>query len=267
MNNPIALCVDRNPFESIEKLIPLVAGVGFAGIEWHEGGMEERWTNSETAATIRDLSRKSELACQYHAPYAESFDLGQEEGALRAPDSVAGVIAHMLDRADRLGARLVTTHVGSCPPEANRSEALQTIVEGIRIVSPELEKRGIRLALENLTPGSSDMPLGTLAEDFDVLMASIPSEWVGQTIDVAHAYLCGNLLDFLARPLDRLFNVHLHDNHGESDEHLPVGKGNIPLDEVLGRLSEVGYRGPMTFEFLTEADVYLDAIGRVRCCN
>lgn len=30
--------------------------------------------------------------------------------------------------------------------------------------------------------------------------------------------------------------VHLHDNHGESDEHLGLGLGTIPLDEVCQAL-------------------------------
>lgn len=32
--------------------------------------------------------------------------------------------------------------------------------------------------------------------------------------------------------------VHLHDDHGETDEHLPLGNGTIPLDEILSALNQ-----------------------------
>ena len=267
MNNPIAICIDRNPFGSIEQLIPLVAKVGFTAAEWFEMGIEERWTDPATAAIIRKLSRENELICQYHAPYEASFDLGHEDGAPRTAKSVAKVVAHMLDRADRLGTRLVTSHLGTCPSGEDRSQALQTVMEGILLIAPELERRRIRLALENHTPSCIASSLGDRVEDFEMLMANIRSGWVGQTVDVAHAHLNHNLEDFLARPFGRVFNMHLHDNHGETDEHLPLGKGTIPWDEVLSRISESAYHGPLTLEFLTDAESYLNAIGRIRCCN
>jgi sugar phosphate isomerase/epimerase len=32
--------------------------------------------------------------------------------------------------------------------------------------------------------------------------------------------------------------VHLHDNHGVTDEHLGLGEGNVPLQETLGALEK-----------------------------
>jgi len=32
--------------------------------------------------------------------------------------------------------------------------------------------------------------------------------------------------------------VHIHDNHGETDEHLGLGKGNIPLEAVFSDLKK-----------------------------
>ena len=31
---------------------------------------------------------------------------------------------------------------------------------------------------------------------------------------------------------DRLKEFHIHDNHGKSDEHLPVGRGMFPFREL-----------------------------------
>ena len=53
MNNPIMISVDHNPFGSIDKLLSLVAGVGFAGMEWLETGPKEVWSEPAVAEEIR----------------------------------------------------------------------------------------------------------------------------------------------------------------------------------------------------------------------
>ena len=37
----------------------------------------------------------------------------------------------------------------------------------------------------------------------------------------------------------RIIHVHLHDNSGERDEHLPVGAGTVPWRRVLPKLPRV----------------------------
>jgi sugar phosphate isomerase/epimerase len=54
---------------------------------------------------------------------------------------------------------------------------------------------------------------------------------------------------------DRLAHVHMHDNHGKEDEHLPLGKGNIDTHKVIRLLKEVNYDRTITFEvFSSHAD-------------
>ncbi len=267
MNNPIAICVDRNPFKNLEQLISIIGSLGFAAVEWLEPGPEERWTTPETAGEILRLSRQKELRAQYHAPYVDAFDLGRQDDGPRAPESVALTLAHMLDRAERIGAHLMTAHLGTCAPAFDRAEALCHVMEGIRLIAPELEKRRIRLALENHTAAFLERPLGDRPEDFDYLLGNIRSEWVGQNIDIGHAHVNGHIDEFLSRALDRVFNMHLHDNHGESDEHLALGRGTAPWETVFSRLAGACYRGPFTLEFLSEAEDYLAAIGRIREAN
>jgi len=254
MNNPIFVCADQSPFGPTEKLISMVAGLGFSGIEWHENSALEEWSSPEASEKIRADMRKRELLNQYHGPFQDSFDLGQVDGVMRTSDSVALVLAHVLDRADRLDARVVTTHLGTCAPGADRAEAMCNIAEGIRQIVPQLEGRRIRLALENHTGVFLDSPLGDCPEDFDWLFSNIQSEWVGQNIDIGHAHIQGQIEEFLSRPLDRLMNVHMHDNDRSSDQHLPMGKGTVEWKDVLKRLSASCYSGPLTFEFFDDVD-------------
>ncbi|MDD2912760.1 MAG: TIM barrel protein, partial [Candidatus Bipolaricaulis anaerobius] len=47
---------------------------------------------------------------------------------------------------------------------------------------------------------------------------------------------------------ERLVHVHLHDNRGERDEHLPLGRGSLPWRAAWAALSSAGYRGPIVLE-------------------
>ena len=267
MNNPIFLCVDRNPLGAFDELVGAIAGLGFAGIEWFEVNEDAPWTNPVCAPVLRRLMRQHELTAQYHAPYEASFDLAVKEDAWRTPEEIAGVVSQALARAEALGARLMTLHLGTCPKDADRSEGLRRVAEGVRRALPEAARRGIRLALENHTPTVLEGPLGDRPEEMDWIMAALQSEWIGRTLDLGHAHIHGHLDAFLARSLDRVLNLHLHDNHGETDEHLPLGAGDVPWDRVLRQVARAPYNGPITLEFLAEPEQYEQAIELIRSCN
>jgi sugar phosphate isomerase/epimerase len=267
MDNPIAVCVDRNPFSSLDALVEAVAQVGFARVEWFETGSADPWSGPKTAPRLRALVKRHKLTPQYHGPYEAPFDLSRDGETLRPPQAIAAMISTILDRAERLDASLVTLHLGSCPAGVGRVAALGNAVAGIRLAIPELERRRMRLALENHTQAIISDSLGDHPGDFDRLMAELRSPWIGRTLDIGHAHINNHLEEFLRQPFDRMFNIHLHDNLGAEDQHLPVGEGTIPWGAILPRIAREGYRGPLTFEFFAQPSTYLRAMTTVRAAN
>ena len=267
MDNLIAVCIDRNPLDTLDALVEMAASIGFAAMEWFETGVEAPWSAEPTARRLRVLMRRHEMGAQYHAPYEPPFDLAGDGDTLRGPESVSRVLSEVICRAECLGARLTTVHLGTCPPGADQAEALRNVMEGVLAAVPELEKRRMHLALENHTPAFLDAPVGHSPEEFDWLMEHIQSEWVGRTLDIGHAHIAGRIDDFTARPFDRVFNVHLHDNNGVSDQHLPLGQGTVPWGRVLAQLAGTYHKGPLTFEFLTRPSEYTEIIRRIRKCK
>lgn len=61
---------------------------------------------------------------------------------------------------------------------------------------------------------------------------------LGTVLDVGHANTCGSLDAFLAN--QDISHVHLHDNKGDSDEHLPLGRGSIEFGPVLEMIETKG---------------------------
>ena len=88
-------------------------------------------------------------------------------------------------------------------------------------------------------------------EVFVQIIERIGSNKISCCLDVGHVH-CSS-----AVPVDRwvdvlgshIGHVHLHDNNGESDQHLPLGKGSIPLlDTINAILKRAGKDIPFVLE-------------------
>jgi len=96
----------------------------------------------------------------------------------------------------------------------------------------EAEELGLTLAIENVFEDSPG-PLKVLLEEID-------SPYFRFCFDTGHYHV------FNKTPLPDWFNalgkymveVHLHDNHREMDEHLPIGEGNFDFDQFFKLLSQ-----------------------------
>ena len=67
----------------------------------------------------------------------------------------------------------------------------------------------------------------------------------------------------LARALaGRLRELHIHDNHGKSDEHLPVGRGTFPFRELKRLLKTMD-----NLYFTAEASSESSARDTLKCAS
>jgi len=54
---------------------------------------------------------------------------------------------------------------------------------------------------------------------------------------------------------DLLGEIHIHDNHGTADEHLPVGEGSFPFRELFAMIRERKFKPILTVESHSEKDL------------
>lgn len=88
----------------------------------------------------------------------------------------------------------------------------------------------VRYHVENML----EWDAGLLAEVID----AIDDPRVDVCLDIGHCH-CNSRetpMSWIERLGRRIGWVHLHDNHGQSDEHLALDQGTIPMDEVCGAL-------------------------------
>jgi len=50
---------------------------------------------------------------------------------------------------------------------------------------------------------------------------------------------------------DKIIHIHWHDNHGRTDEHLPIGDGLINHKNIIKALKSIEYNRTITLEVFT----------------
>ena len=137
--------------------------------------------------------------------------------------------------------------------EESRNIFLRNFTDAMKELTQFAATKKVNLMLENAPPanGSKRSPLESI-ECFSHVMKAVPA--LKFHLDVAHAFIenrMNGVRDYINAFSDRLAHVHVHDNHGKWDEHLPLGKGKVDFRKVVRFLKEIKYDRTVTFEVFT----------------
>jgi len=77
---------------------------------------------------------------------------------------------------------------------------------------------------------------------------SFANDKVKMTIDINHSNLNEDIISVCHNCKDLIANIHVSDNHGEYEEHLLPGMGNIPIKQVMQEMRKCNYNGPCNLE-------------------
>lgn len=221
----------KEPFpKQIEELRE--AGFDYAEVDLTHVHLEPPKLREQAA----DLARKIPLETAHYPPSKfTNADLARFVG--------------FIDALVPVGTRTFNVHF----LEARTGPAVspEAKISWLRDLVKAADDRGAVVTLENL-----DEPPELLRRALD----AIPD--LRYCLDVGHAHLDGRVdgghvyLDALG---NRLGLTHVHDNHGghgkAGDEHLPFGKGTVPLERDVAAIKAAGYDGRATLEiFVGTAD-------------
>ncbi|MCE5281732.1 MAG: sugar phosphate isomerase/epimerase [Deltaproteobacteria bacterium] len=119
---------------------------------------------------------------------------------------------------------------------------LDNSLETWRTLLSTLRGTGTIIALENVYETGPDQ--------LRPLIDALDSPQVRFCFDTGHANTFGRVppADWMDALGGVLGEIHLHDNHGSADEHLPVGEGSFPFGEFLGILRARGLKPILTLE-------------------
>jgi sugar phosphate isomerase/epimerase len=241
-----------NPVEPVPKQIGVIKRFGFdyAEIGIEEPGATPRIVTQQQPEILSALA-KSGMFAVGHTAYWVGFGSSHEkvrEGWVQEGKD-------MISTASHLGISLLNFHfysrLGSVGRTENSREVfIQNFTNSMLELGRFASQNGITLMLENV-PSEEGHPLESLA-CFSQVMSAVPE--LKFHFDIAHAFIENRMKgvkEYLDAFGDRLAHIHMHDNHGKVDEHLPLGRGKIDVRKVVRLLRDYGYDKTITFEVFT----------------
>ena len=136
---------------------------------------------------------------------------------------------------------------------------LENSLETWRGLLDHVRGTGTIIALENVYERN--------AHQLRLLLEGLASPQVRFCFDTGHANAFGGVSpgEWMETLGAYLGEIHIHDNHGTADEHLPVGEGTFPFAELFGILRERKLGPILTVESHSENNLWkmLDNIRRM----
>ncbi|MFQ5909375.1 MAG: sugar phosphate isomerase/epimerase family protein [Thermoplasmata archaeon] len=174
-----------------------------------------------------------------HAPLSD-INIGSLNPGIRK--EVLDQLVEVVMIAHQLGVERVTMHPGFLSPItfSRRELAVAAVRDSVEEIERRTKGSGVLKCIENMPV--SFMTLFTEPEE--ILDLTDGTSFM-LCLDVGHANTTGNLPEYLQH-WRRFGSVHVHDNRGRADEHLPTGEGDIDFRMVLDKLKD--FKGDFVIE-------------------
>ena len=158
-------------------------------------------------------------------------DIGSQDRELR--QEAIDWIEKSIDLCQLFKPKYIGIHCGT---------AKQYTIESTQRLAKFAQERGIKLGLEC----GGEYKVKILKE----MVISAKEKNLGILIDVGHCWEGGeDPAQAIKEAGEYLFGLHIHDNHGKSDEHLVLGEGTINWEELIKSLrNNVPYEGVFMME-------------------
>ena len=216
--------------------------LGYSGWEIVNEGRQR--LSVETPPLAEEIVETTNLVITVHLPYSDLnlASMNQpiwEETVRQMKDCIS------LAR-DFCG--LAVVHPGYLSPLGKQmpDRAWEQNILGLSTICDHAAEFGMRIAVENML--NIESMLGRTPDEIRGMIETVGRDNLGFVFDVGHANTNGNVEEFFALR-GEMIHVHIHDNKGARDEHLPVKGGNVNWRKV-GKALE-GYDGRLVTEART----------------
>jgi sugar phosphate isomerase/epimerase len=180
----------------------------------------------EEATAVMNTLRGAGIRSTIHAPFMD-LNPGSFEPLLR--QATIHRFKQVLDAAAIIQPDVIVMHPGydRWRYGDRQTDWLELALPVFELVDQRATEIGCKVAIENIFDEEPSV--------LKALVEAIDSPRVGHCFDVGHWNLFHtvSMAEWFAELGERIIHVHVHDNHGLSDDHLPLGDGMIDFDEYF----------------------------------
>jgi sugar phosphate isomerase/epimerase len=180
--------------------------------------------------------------------------LGSPYGSIR--EACLSEFRRSLRAANQIGAAVMNLHYSKSPSFCPKEKTIEWHVEVLRRLCDEAASVGVTIVMEHIPRGGSEQ-----LENIAAIMATVPP--LRFHLDSGHAKLergYDRWDEYLDRLGHKLLHVHLSENDGTADQHLPLGaapRSATDWPKHIKKLKATGYDGTITLEVFSEHREYL----------
>ncbi len=235
------------PYKLRKKYLPRIYELNIAPEFYFEGPDFKNFDYGELEEIARKIKSMG-VSPSIHAPFLDTNLSAQDEEIVRI---VNERIFKTLEFAKILNATGIVIHPGYDPFRYNGMEEswFKNISRNLEPILKKAEELKIYLAVENIFEHDFSN-LKKLIEHFD-------SPFLGHCFDTGHFNIFArtSLSDWLNEMGRYFMALHIHDNMGFKDDHIPVGEGSFPFKYFVAHLPEKNLRW-ITMEMHDEEEVH-----------
>jgi sugar phosphate isomerase/epimerase len=216
------------PFPMLLENLEGILQIGLQPEIYFSSKTLDRLSGKDVERVSQKLRQKN-ISVTFHAPFMD-LSPGAVDDKIR--EVTAFRFSQVMDLVPYFHPRAIVFHPGYDRWRFDSDVALW--LEGSLLTWKPLAERAeilsVRLALENVFEENPSI-LWRLLE-------AIPSPSLGYCLDTGHGHLFSKvpIVQWIEVLGPRLVEVHLHDNHSQADEHLPVGYGEINFADIFSSL-------------------------------
>ena len=239
---------NQTAFSALTIIQPFEYAVenGFDAFEWFPDkkdsgeGWEESDLDAETRRYIKHVSLEHDIRLSVHTPW--------QVNPLK-PNARERLLEN-LEFARDIGAANLNIHLYT-------DQGIDAFVEAILPFIRRLAQEGINLSIEN-TPVTGPEAFNKLFENL-LSLKSTDTDCVGMCPDIGHANLCSATQNDYLKFMDMLdpqvpiIHIHMHENYGDYDSHLPLftgpaGRDASGIEGLIERLKKQNFSGCIILE-------------------
>jgi sugar phosphate isomerase/epimerase len=266
------------------ELLGQIAESGFEAVEiFGTRGHFDYTTKQEVQAMASALAQHRLALASLHAPTSRDLSATREGGSPLSITEVERVrrveamdeLKRVIDVAEDLPYSRLILHMGG-PRETADPRKRDAAFSSLEHLVLHAHHRGVTIAVENTTSEMGDSAyLRTFVDETRLTGLRF-------NFDIGHAHLADGLETervekAFASMRELAVSAHIHDNHGEKDEHLPPYEGTIDWESAVKTLKsaperdlaltlelkeKTGHDAPTTAEQLAAASESLDRFER-----
>lgn len=236
-------------------LLGEIAQAGFSSVEIFCAPQHFRYRDAQAIREAGDALGEYRLGLHaLHSPTERDLAPGRESGvpiSISDPERIRRLdavdeIKRALDVAERIPFQYLIQHIGHGRQMADprKLDAAFTSLENLSMFA---KARGVTIALEN-TPDELGAP-GSLHH----FITDTHLHDLKLCFDIGHAHVEEGVAASFDAMRERVVTTHIHDNHGDKDEHLLPFDGTIEWDAALRAFAAAPHSLPFVFEIKSQA--------------